>query len=310
MNVFSILLVALLLDQWLGEPGRWHPLVGFGRLAGGIEARLNRPGGTIIRQKAVGLLAWLVGCLPVVLLLVQIEPGLMDVSPRLAWLYQVAIVYLAIGRKSLHEHAQAILAPLQQGDMAQAREKVGLIVSRDTAELDAEAIARATTESVLENGNDAVFAAVFWFVVAGLPGVVLYRLANTLDAMWGYKNERFFAFGWAAARLDDLLNYLPARLTALSYAVAGQTRQALSCWRVQAGQWKSPNAGPVMAAGAGAINVCLGGAAVYHQQAQQRPLLGAGQVADAGSIVRALSLLDKALFYWLLVIFAVEVLIC
>ena len=119
-------------------------------------------------------------------------------------------LYLAIGASSLKTHAEAIANALDAQDIPLARQKVSYIVSRDTSALDAESIARAGVESVLENGSDAVFAAMFWFVVGGAPGVVLYRLSNTLDAMWGYKNERFINFGWAAARFDDCLNYIPA----------------------------------------------------------------------------------------------------
>ncbi|HEX5802927.1 MAG TPA: cobalamin biosynthesis protein, partial [Azospira sp.] len=139
----------------------------------------------------------------------------------------------------------------------------------------------------------------FWFLLLGGPGALLFRLANTLDAMWGYRNARFLRFGAAAARLDDALNYLPARLTALSYALFGATRRALACWRTQAPQWDSPNAGPVMAAGAGALQVRLGGAAVYHGQLEVRPTLGEGRPATSADIHRALALVRFSLRLWL-----------
>ena len=158
-------------------------------------------------------------------------------------------------------------------------------------------------ESTLENGNDAVFGALFWFILFGGAGAVLFRLANTLDAMWGYKTGRFLRFGWAAARIDDVLNYLPARLTALSYALFGQTRRALACWRVQAPLWESPNAGPVMAAGAGSLGLALGGAAIYHGEREERTVLGEGRAPCAEDIGRALALLRRSTGLWLLACF-------
>jgi adenosylcobinamide-phosphate synthase len=161
-------------------------------------------------------------------------------------------------------------------------------------------VARAAVESVLENGNDAVFGALFWFVVAGGAGVVLYRLANTLDAMWGYKDDRRVYFGWAAARIDDVLNFIPARLTALTYALLGDARNAFACWRAQARSWSSPNAGPVMAAGAGALKVSLGGTARYHGHDEQRPTLGSGPAPSVTDIERAVQLVERGVWCWLI----------
>jgi len=175
---------------------------------------------------------------------------------------------------------------------------LAMIVSRDTSQLQASEISTATVESVLENGNDAVFGTLFWFLMLGGTGALLFRLANTLDAMWGYKTTRFLYFGWAAARLDDALNLIPTRLTALSYALCGHTRSAIQCWRTQAHTWYSPNAGPVMAAGAGALQVRLGGAARYHGQIEQRPILGLADPPHPKHISAALRLVRNSIFLW------------
>jgi adenosylcobinamide-phosphate synthase len=212
----------------------------------------------------------------------------------------VGLLYLAVGGRSLAEHARAIAVPLAAGDLAEARSKLSWIVSRDTSQLDESGVAKATVESVLENGNDAIFGALFWFALLGGPGALLFRLANTLDAMWGYRNARYLRFGWAAARIDDVLNFLPARLTALSYALLGHTSRALHCWRTQAPTWDSPNAGPVMASGAGALDLSLGGPAVYHGHLEERPALGAGAPARAADIDKALALVHNSTWLWLL----------
>jgi adenosylcobinamide-phosphate synthase len=128
--------------------------------------------------------------------------------------------------------------------------------------------------------------------------VLLYRLANTLDAMWGYRTPRYFYFGWAAARLDDGLNFIPARLTAFTYALLGRTRLALRCWQQQAALWDSPNAGPVMASGAGSLNVKLGGAANYHGVLEVRPALGTGNAPQPDDIARAMSLVKFGAWLW------------
>lgn len=286
--------LAVALDWWLGEPRRRHPLVGFGRLAAWLEGRLYRP------SRRRGLAAWVLAVLP--------ATGLAWALARLPWLgplFSVWALYFALGHRSLHDHLRPVAEALAAGDEAGARAGVARVVSRDPEAL---AIAPAAVESALENGNDGVFGALFWFAVAGAPGAVLYRLANTLDAMWGYRDARYGRFGWAAARLDDLLNYVPARLTALTYALLGRTGAALRCWRRQAPAWDGVNPGTVMAAGAGALGVRLGGPARYRGEWHARPILGAGAAPGAADIRRALRLVSRGVLLWLGAAAALEVL--
>lgn len=292
--------MALLLDRVLGEPRRFHPLAGFGRLATWLEAGLN-PGGRGQRWQGVAAMVLLVA--PGVTL-----AGWLQQQAAVGAVFSVVVLYAAVGLRSLHQHAEPVAAALARSDLETARASVAHMVSRDTSALDAEGVARAAVESVLENGNDAVFGALFWFLVAGAAGVLGYRLVNTLDAMWGYKTPRYLQFGWAAARLDDVLNFIPARLTALSYALLGRTRSALACWRTQAAAWDSPNAGPVMAAGAGALGVRLGGAAVYHGRTEVRPPLGQGAAPQGADIARALRLVRHGAGLWWAIMVAVALL--
>ncbi|MBU3059284.1 adenosylcobinamide-phosphate synthase CbiB [Pseudomonas indica] len=330
MSLVFLTCAGVALDAWLGEPQRRHPLVAFGRLANRIEARFNGPasaaeaaGHPHDRAAALwerarvsllppvqaqegeagrgwrshGVTAWCLAVLPPTLLV-----WLLSLSPHFGWFVEVLALYFALGLRSLYDHAMPVAQALRLGDLAEARRRVGFMVSRDTSQLDETGVARAATESVLENGSDAVFAALFWFVLLGAPGVVLYRLSNTLDAMWGYRNARFERFGWAAARIDDLLNYLPARLVALTYALQGRTRRALACWWRQAPAWDSPNAGPVMAAGAGALGVLLGGPAIYHGERHERPPLGEGRAPLARDIERALNRVWGGVALWLVLL--------
>jgi adenosylcobinamide-phosphate synthase len=289
LTLALLLAAGVALDLLLGEATRWHPLVGFGKLAQGLERSLNRSGLRIGR----GLLAWMLAVLPLT---------------ALAWALTEAaglavhalLLYFCIGLRSLRDHTLPIHAALADGDLARARWLTSRIVSRDTENAGEAELAKAGAESLLENGNDAVFGTLFWFLVAGGAGALLFRLANTLDAMWGYRNERFNLFGRLAARIDDALNYVPARLTALSYVLlAGSGRlRAWRCWRAQAPQWSSPNAGPVMASGAGALGISLGGAAIYDGAIEQRPPLGSGPAACSTDIVRAWRLVRRTTLLW------------
>ena len=276
MSVLLVIIIALLIDRLFGEPRKFHPLVGFGMLASLVESQLNNSDSeSNIKKRLKGFFAVNIVVIPFLFIAIYFSSQ----DSYLAWFFDVLILTLAIGWQSLREHGLAVYTALEKNDIQMARQKIKLIVSRDVENMDRENICKASIESMLENGSDAIFGAIFWFLVAGAPGVLVYRLVNTLDAMWGYKNSRFIYFGWAAARLDDIMNYIPARLTALSYFLVSRNPLAIHCWRTQGNTWKSPNAGPVMAAGAGGLGVLLGGGAVYNGIREDRPVLGAGKLA-------------------------------
>ena len=294
MHYFSFLTliaapIALLIDRLLGEPKKFHPLIGFGKIANSIEVKMNNVSYLFIS----GVFAWLLAIAPIAILALLAQTYL---SSFFNFVFTVLLKWLAIAWKSLEEHGLAVSNAFTNNDLEEARLKTSYLVSRDTSELDESALSRATIESVLENGNDAIFASLFWLIVLGPFGIVLYRLSNTLDAMWGYRNERFEYFGKFSARVDDVLNYIPARFCALLYALCGDTKQALTAWQTQANNWYSPNAGVVMATGAGALNLRLGGSAIYHGSLKERPDLGRGKEAQAIDIQRAVSLLNNSVF--------------
>jgi len=301
VDIALVIALALALDFLLGEPKIGHPLIVFGRFVDRIEAQFNRGND----KKKAGIFGWSLALLPIVFVVYLFDRWLAD-SSLISLLWSALILYLAIGWNSLMQHAQAVSQPLIAGDIETARTAVAKIVSRDTAALDQVGIAKGAIESVLENGADAIFAAIFWFVLLGVPGVVLYRLVNTLDAMWGYKNERFVEFGWCAARLDDWLNFVPAQLTAFTYAMLGDRRQAFYCWRSQGRYWKSLNAGSVMASGAGSLNVSIGGNENYHGRFQKRsvlgPELGPDTVPSASKLEQSCRLVNRTLVVWFVVI--------
>jgi adenosylcobinamide-phosphate synthase len=290
----------VIVDRVFGEPSTRHPLVAFGKLATRIEARMN----TGFRARPAGILAWLLAVVPPV----AVSALVVSVLPfSLACIVHVVLLWFALGARSLRDHIAPIARALGCGDLATARTLTARIVSRETADADEGALCRAAVESTLENGNDAIFGALFWFAIAGGPGALGFRLANTLDAMWGYRTPRYLRFGWAAARFDDVLNFVPARLTAASYALLGDTRAAWHCWRTQAPLWDSPNAGPVMASGAGSLNVLIGGAAVYHGTVETRPILGEGMPAMPRHVVAALRLVQRTTFLWLVILLILSI---
>lgn len=297
-----LMAAAALLDMAFGEARRWHPLAGFGNWAMWLEQRLNRPR----RGRAPGTLAWLLAVAPPTALCA----ATLWLAPTAALGHALSALwlYLCLGLRSLRDHNLPIAAALARDDIAAARALTARIVSRDTGAASAADLAKASTESLLENGNDAVFGTLFWFLVGGAPAAVLFRAANTLDAMWGYRSSRYLQFGSSAARLDDAFNFIPARLTALSYLLLAPGREAKRrawrCWRSQAPLWSSPNAGPVMASGAGALGIVLGGAATYDGAIEQRPLLGTGVPAAGVDIARAWQLVARTATLWIAIALA------
>ncbi len=297
------LILAVLLDHWLGEPKKYHPLVFFGSLANFAENKLRYPHHSTLLQKLFGFIALMVLLIPFTILVFSIT----QYSIINTFLSPV-ILYFCIAANSLKQHALLVFQALDSNNLQLAKNRVAMIVSRQTDKMLANDVRKATIESVLENGADAIFAPIFWFIIAGPTGVVIYRLSNTLDAMWGYKNQRFLYFGWAAARFDDCLNWIPARLTAFSYACLGDSKQAFSCWNTQASLLDSPNAGPVMTSGAGSLNLQLGGPAWYHGKLKNKVYFGTDKLPTNADIIRANTLITSTLILWLLVIIILDLL--
>lgn len=303
-----VVICALCLDKLLGEPVRFHPLVGFGRYAAWVEGLFYSSTFSGKRLFVHGVMAWCVAVLvPVIILvnMVNLVPYAVQV------LISVVVLYLSIGARSLAEHGKAVGEPLTQGNIQDAREQLWRIVSRDTQDLNATQMSTATVETLTENTHDAVIAPIFWFLLFGAPGVLLFRLANTLDAMWGYKNTRYKYFGKFSARVDDVLGWLSARLTVCLFILVSISRgRILGCEKIihWARSWYSPNAGPVMAAGAFVLNVRLGGPAPYHGVLKTRPWLGTGDVPSAKHIQQAIGLMYQSTYVLVFILCVIGVL--
>ena len=274
-------------DGLLGDPRRRHPVAGFGTAALAVERRLWRDSRAAGSLHATGLTAGAAGLGSVLGLATRGRPAART-------LVTAAATWTVLGGTSLARAATTMQTHLDAGDLAGARAALPALAGRDPAALDAAGLARATVESVAENTSDAAVAPLFWGAVAGLPGLLGYRAVNTLDAMVGHRSPRYARFGWAAARTDDVANWLPARLTAAltvvcAPAVGGSASGALRTWLRDGAAHPSPNSGRCEAALAGALGLRLGGRNVYGSRVEDRPLLGDGRPpapADIGRAVR------------------------
>ncbi|HEX2772260.1 MAG TPA: cobalamin biosynthesis protein [Micromonosporaceae bacterium] len=276
------------LDALLGDPRRFHPVAGFGRSAALLERRLYRPH----RGAGAAFAATTVG---VPVLLGAAAAAVTRRHPLARAAVVAAATWTVLGGRSLRDEAGRMAGALRRGDVPGARDRLGHLCGRDPAALDEAELARATVESVAENTSDAVVAPLFWGAVAGLPGLLGYRAANTLDAMVGHRSSRYASFGTPAARLDDALNLLPSRLAGLltiaaAPAVHGRRAAAWRVWRRDRNDHPSPNAGQCEAAMAGALGVRLGGRNVYFGRSEVRPFIGDGPRPEARHIRRAATL--------------------
>lgn len=282
------LVLGLLADQLVGDPGRWHPVAGIGRVAAALERR------TYADTTAAGARHLAVVAIPPIVLARVVEQRCSR-RPLLHVLLTAAAVWSATGARQLGQLGTEVHDRLSSGDLDGARSLMPSLVGRDPAELTAADMARATIESIAENTSDALAGPVVWLALAGVPGVVAHRVVNTLDAMVGHRTPRLRRFGTAAARADDLLGLIPARATAgaivlLAPLVGGSRAVALATWRRDAARHPSPNAGPVEAAAAGALGLTLGGPTRYGERVELRGPLGSGPAPTVADIPRAVHL--------------------
>jgi adenosylcobinamide-phosphate synthase len=305
MHLTFQILLAVALDLLLGDP-RWlpHPVRGIGWLAQRLERPLRR---LIPAEKAAGIVTVLlvVGSTGLTVWAAVRLAGL--IHPLAGDVVSALAIYTAIAARDLARHSMAVFRALAAGDLALARQRVAHIVGRDTAHLDEAGVTRATVECVAESTVDGVTAPLFFAIVAGPVGAMAYRAVNTLDSTFGYKTERYLHFGWASARLDDLANYLPARLTAplIGVAAALLGRRPLQAWRIlrrDGRKHESPNAGLSEAAMAGALGVQLGGLNTYAGEPLEKPAIGdpavplaAGHIPAANALMFATLALFLAL---------------
>lgn len=261
-----------------------HPVVWIGVLIGALERSLNQAVWSFATRRALG-----VGVVLLICMLAGSAGWAIQAAPLPApavTLVALLVASSGLAQRSLYDHVAAVAKALRRDDLDDARRQVGRIVGRDVDSLDADRVAAAAIESLAESFSDGVAAPAFWLLIGGLPGLLIYKAVNTADSLIGHREARWRAFGWAAARLDDLLNLVPARLSGLLIAAAA--RRGLRVMARDAGKHASPNAGWPEAAMAGALGVVLGGPTAYDGVMLDRSTLGEGRGPDPSDLDRAL----------------------
>lgn len=284
MTFAAAMLAALLVDAAIGWPARLyarigHPVTWLGALISALDRGLNREGARPAHRRAAGALTVLLVTAAAALPAALAQAAILQAVPA-PWAAAALLGALAwplVAARSLHEHVAAVARPLAAGDIEAARQAVSMIVGRDPSRLDAPGIARAGLESLAENTSDGVIAPLFWGALLGLPGIAAYKAINTMDSMIGHRTKRHEDFGKAAARLDDLVNLAPARLTGLLFAATSpRPRESLRVMARDAGAHRSPNAGWPEGAMAGGLGIRLSGPRIYADRVAEEPWLNAG----------------------------------
>ena len=300
MGFAGAMAVAMAIDALVGWPA-WlfarigHPVTWLGALINVLDARYNRDADAAALRRAAGFAA--------ALLVIAVAAGFgwaLQAEFSTGWSRVVIVGIMSwplVALRSLRDHVAAVALPLQAGDIAGARIAVAQIVGRDPATLDEAGIARAAIESLAENASDGIVAPVFWGALFGLPGIIGYKAINTLDSVIGHRTERHEAFGWASARIDDLANLVPARLTGLLFVLIAPRRfDSMACMMRDARRHRSINAGWPEAAMAGALGVRLSGPRIYHGSIADEPWLNeAARDPHAADIAQALAIYARAM---------------
>ncbi len=309
---FTSIIIAALIDTLVGWPNRLylkigHPVTWIAILINFFDTSLNRPESTSFFRKLGGVITvfMIVGSLTALSYFLQ-----KDLNQGLFKTIFVAILcwpFLAI--KSLYDHVKRVYDELKNNNLKNARKEVSMIVGRDTSQMNEEEIVRSCIESLAENTSDGVIAPLFWGALFGLPGVIFYKAANTLDSMIGYKTTKYQEFGWASARLDDVINIIPSRLTCFLFAIAtSKPRHVLKISLKNARNHRSPNAGWPESAMAGVLNIRLSGPRTYGNKLSNEPWLNpTGLVGNRKNILDALTIykISIASFIGLLAIYQI-----
>jgi adenosylcobinamide-phosphate synthase len=292
-TILVIILLALALDYWLPERGGFRLWVWYSDWAESVEQRFN--GGL----RSQGIFAVLLAIAPILVAVSLATLILGQIAGALTFLFSVAVLYLCVDLYRLGAVAQAVAAALENQDVAHAAARLQELTGKDTVETTEAGVAHATVEAILKQGNKLVMAPIFWFLILGPLGAMLQRLAAVLDRLWAHRTARFTEFGWAAARLDDLLSWIPARITAISYAIMGSFEDALHCWRRQSGMWSGLSSGPLLASGLGALHLdsCEDG----EKDAYGNTAIDPATLPDAGDVRRAVALVWRVMLFWLAV---------